>query len=122
VLIARAKEARDVLPRGLEELGAIVEVVPIYQTVLPEETKIAFKEELKQGIDIITFTSSSTVKNFFRLLSELEEEVELKNTLFASIGPITSQELIKHGVTPQIEAKEYTIPGLVEAILTYFSD
>ncbi|WP_028841233.1 uroporphyrinogen-III C-methyltransferase [Thermodesulfobacterium hveragerdense] len=122
VLIARAKEARDVLPKGLEELGAIVDIVSIYQTVLPEETKNAFKEELKQGVDVITFTSSSTVKNFFRLLLELEQEGDLKNTLFASIGPITSQELIKHGVTPQIEAKEYTIPGLVEAILTYFTD
>lgn len=119
ILIPRAKEAREVLPEKLKELGAKVEILPIYETTICEESKEKLKEILKEGVDLITFTSSSTVKNFFKLTEELEKEY-FKNIIFASIGPITSKTLIEFGFEPHIEAEEYTIDGLVKAIKDYF--
>ena len=100
-------------------MGAEVEVVPVYRTVLPEESKIQLREVLKEGVDLITFTSSSTAKNLFRLLEGNTDL--LKGVLLASIGPITSETLKKWGFPPHIEAREYTIEGLVSAIVEYFS-
>ncbi len=119
ILIPRAKEARDVLPEKLKEFGAKVEVLPIYETKPCEESKEELKKALEEGIDIITFTSSSTVKNFFKLLDK-NWEGALKNAVFASIGPITSETLRKFGFEPHIEAEEYTIEGLVRAIKDFY--
>jgi len=118
VLLLRAKVAREVLPKGLAELGANVEILPIYETKLPEESKEKLISILRQGVDVITFTSSSTVENFFKLLERTE--VELSKVLFAVIGPITANTLRQYGFEPEIIAKENTIPGLVSAILEYF--
>jgi uroporphyrinogen III methyltransferase/synthase len=118
VLLLRAKVAREVLPRGLAELGANVEILPIYETKLPEESKEKLVSILRQGVDVITFTSSSTVENFFKLLEGTE--VKLSKVLFAVIGPITANTLRQYGFEPEIIAKENTIPGLVSAILEYF--
>ncbi|RUM88013.1 MAG: uroporphyrinogen-III C-methyltransferase [Thermodesulfatator sp.] len=118
ILLPRAEEAREILPESLRKMGAEVEVVPAYRTVLPEESRKLLEEALSRGIDLVTFTSSSTARNFFRLLGdrELPEEV-----LLASIGPVTSATLRELGHPPHIEAREYTIPGLVEAIRKYFA-
>jgi len=97
-----------------------VEVLPIYETKICEESKEKLKEILKEGVDLITFTSSSTVKNFFKLIENAEKE-QLKNIIFVSIGPITSSTLKEFGFEPHIEAEEYTIEGLVRAIENYFS-
>jgi len=118
VLLIRAKVARDVLPKGLAELGANVEILPIYETKLPEESKEKLVLILRQGVDVITFTSSSTVENFFKLLEGTE--VKLSKVLFAVIGPITANTLRQYGFEPEIIAKENTIQGLVSAILEYF--
>jgi uroporphyrinogen III methyltransferase/synthase len=118
VLIARAAKARDVLPKGLEEKGALVKVLPIYETLCPESSKERLNALLREGVDVITFTSSSTVQNFFKLLGE-EKEL-LSGVKLASIGPITSQTLREFGYEPHIEAELHTIEGLVEAILKYF--
>ncbi len=119
ILIPRAKEARELLPEKLKEMGAKVEVLPIYETKICEESKKELKKALEEGVDIITFTSSSTVKNFFKLCEDLDKE-KLKDLIFASIGPITSSTLRDFGFEPHIEAKEYTIEGLVNAIAEYF--
>ncbi|WP_457755466.1 uroporphyrinogen-III C-methyltransferase [Thermodesulfatator indicus] len=119
VLIPRALEAREILPEKLREAGAEVEVVPAYQTILPEEEATRLKKELEQGVDVITFTSSSTAKNLLKMLGD-EARSLLSEVVLASIGPITTETLKKAGFTPQVEAKEYTIPGLVKAILEYF--
>ncbi len=119
ILLPRAQEAREILPEKLQEMGAEVKVVSAYQTVLPEESRQKLLSALKEGIDIITFTSSSTAKNLFQLL-EGQEEL-LQGVTLASIGPITSETLRKLGFPPQIEAQEYTISGLVSAIQEYFS-
>jgi len=118
ILLLRAKVARDVLPKGLAELGANVEILPVYETKLPEESKEKLISILRQGIDVITFTSSSTVENFFKLLEGTE--VEPSKVWFAVIGPITANTLRQYGFEPEIIAKENTIPGLVSAILEYF--
>ncbi len=119
VLIPRAKEAREHLIEKLKEMGARVEVVPIYETKPCEESKEILEKVLSEGIDLVTFTSSSTVKNFFKLCDNKEL---LKEVVFASIGPITSSTLREFGFEPYIEAKQYTIDGLVEAIIEYFEN
>ena len=120
VLLVRAKVARDVIPHALRDLGAKVHVMEAYETVVPESSRTAIMEALQKGPKpwAITFTSSSTVKNFVELLGEenvhsnLLDEVKL-----ASIGPVTSSTLKHEGLRVDIEAKEYTIPGLVDAML-----
>ncbi len=119
ILLARAKEARQVLPEALKNMGADVKILPVYETVIPEESKEELNRVLKEGIDLVTFTSSSTVKNFFKLL---EDKKLLEKVYFASIGPITSRTLKEYGFNPHIEARKYTIDGLVSAIRTYFEE
>ncbi len=117
ILIPRAKEARDVLPIELEKSGARVKVVPVYKTVIGDGDPQGVIEKIKaRGIDYISFTSSSTVKNFFSLVSKeilLEYGDEVR---FACIGPITAKTLKKFGFEPHIIPNEYTIPALVKAI------
>ncbi len=113
-LLARAEGARDVLPRRLSELGAIVDEAIAYRTV-PETEDISgsidrFRSE---GADFITFTSSSTVENFLAL--KLPWPAGLKT---ASIGPVTSHTMRTHGLKVDVEAEKYDMPGLVQAILS----
>lgn len=116
VLLARAKVARDVIPTELRKLGADVDVVEAYETVVPEGSKAGLREALKEATrpDIITFTSSSTVRNFVALVGDQQS---LAGVQFASIGPVTSATLRETGLRVDIEATQYTIPGLVEAIV-----
>ncbi|MGH9503863.1 MAG: uroporphyrinogen-III synthase [Terriglobales bacterium] len=126
VLLARAKVARDVIPRELRKLGARVDVVEAYETVVPPSSRKRIKASLqssKQRPDVITFTSSSTVKNFSALLNHsagsgasASLRRHLKGVRLASIGPVTSSTLREFGLRVDIEAAEYTIPGLIKAI------
>ena len=126
VLLARAKVARDVIPRELRKLGARVDVVEAYETVIPLSSTrrlLALLRDPKRRPNVITFTSSSTVRNFVALLSAKSRRQErlghaalLDGIKFASIGPVTSSTLREFGMTPHIEAGKYTIPGLLEAI------
>jgi len=118
VLIPRAEQAREILPRELEAAGAKVEVLPVYRTVLAEQGPEEILEALEGGrIHCITFTSSSTVENFFRLLDPeiLRPYVEAGLEL-ACIGPITAGTLKGFGFEAGIMPREYTIPGLSEAV------
>lgn len=119
VLLARASVARDILPQELEKLGAQVTVAPTYQTVVPEPTEEEIKV-LGQKVDLITFTSSSTVKNFKTLWQQ--EKKAFTEAQIAAIGPITANTAKEEGFTVDIEAKEYTIKGLVQAILDYYQE
>jgi uroporphyrinogen-III synthase len=129
VLLARARIARDVIPRELRKAGARVVVVEAYETVLPVASKEKLHAVLRNSSrrpDVIAFTSSSTVKNFLRLADaprpahRLSKSGPYHTTLdgiqLASIGPITSATLRQHGLAVDIEAKTYTIPGLIRAI------
>lgn len=116
VLIPRAKEAREILPEKLRELGARVDVVPAYQTLVGDADGLMIEEKLRSGeIDLITFTSSSTVTNLLGLLSESGKKL-VGSVKTACIGPITGKTCLDHGIEPTIMAEEYTIKGLVEAI------
>src|SRR5437762_5720120 len=117
ILIARAEKARDLLPRELSALGAIVDEGFAYRTV-PEtrDDTGARRRLLEEGADLITFTSSFTVENFLAL--ELEW---LAKILFASIGPITSKTARDRGLEVAVEARSHDIPGLVESIRKFFS-
>lgn len=119
VLLPRAAEARTILPDALREMGAIVEEAIAYVTVPVEEQSAALIRLLETGgADLVTFTSSSTVKNFHRLIPQ-ERFAELTNHLkVASIGPITSDTAKELGFTVDAEAETYTIPGLLAAIRT----
>jgi uroporphyrinogen III methyltransferase/synthase len=118
VLIPRAKVARDLLPDELRKRGATVDVVEAYSTVAPAESetraRIIFT---RHKPTLVTFTSSSTAENFLRMLPAAEREGWLQGVKLASIGPITSATLHRHGLTADIEAREYTVPALVAAIV-----
>jgi len=116
ILLARAEKARDVLPKELSKLGAIVDEGFAYRTV-PETRDItgARRRLLDEGADLITFTSSSTVENFLALGLAWPRGMGV-----ASIGPITSETARDNGLKVEIEAKRHDIPGLVDAICKYF--
>lgn len=125
VLLVRAKVARDVIPRELRKAGAQVDVVEAYETVVPKASQTRLRAALTgdKKPHAITFTSSSTVHNFVRLLglrdarSMLRRSASHDGVHTASIGPVTSATLREFNLPVDIEAREYTIPGLVEAIV-----
>jgi uroporphyrinogen-III synthase len=129
VLLARAKVARDVIPRELRKLGARVDVVEAYETVVPQSSGQRLRAALQSSRrrpDVITFTSSSAVRNFVALLGESRGRAgvytstgprrHLEGVRLASIGPVTSSTLRELGLPVDIEAADYTIPGLIKAI------
>ncbi len=121
VLLARASVARDVIPRELRKLGARVNVVDAYETVVPKSSRARLRALLKNSRrrpDIVTFTSSSTARNFVALAGKgvLHPDLHL-----ASIGPVTSATLRELSLPVHIEARKYTIPGLIEAVVRFHS-
>ena len=121
ILIINALEARDVLAKGLEKMGAKVTVAPAYQTVARAQEHKSTRKILKDT-DIITFTSSLAVKNFLAGFNKHSLKARFKNTLIASIGPITSRAIRTAGFKVNIEAKEYTLEGLTKAIVKYYKN
>ncbi|SDE95016.1 uroporphyrinogen-III C-methyltransferase [Sporomusa acidovorans] len=120
VLIPRALVARDVLPEKLAALGADVKVVPAYRTVAADTNGRELAEKLAQGtIELVTFTSSSTVTNLLQLLGENGARLIAKAKV-ACIGPITAETCLAHGIQPDVIAEEYTIKGLIEAITALY--
>jgi uroporphyrinogen-III synthase len=122
VLLARAKVARDVIPRELRKLEAKVDVVEAYETVVPRSSSARLRAVLKDANrrpHVITFTSSSTARNFIALLSSHGQDARayIGKAKLASIGPVTSATLHELGLHVDIEAKKYTIPGLIAAIV-----
>lgn len=120
ILIPRAAEAREILPETLRQWGASVNVVQAYKTVLPQEHQLGLQELSNEKIDVITFTSSSTVVNFLRLLDAEDPVRILDGVIIGCIGPITAQTAIDSGLRVDIVSREFTIPGLVDAIVKYY--
>jgi uroporphyrinogen III methyltransferase / synthase len=122
VLLPRAAVARDVLPQALTARGAQVEVVEAYRTVLPSDVLEPTVRQLfaQRQIDVVTFTSSSTVTNFAALTRETDLSGLLRDVVVACIGPITAESVRSYGVTPTIVAQDFTTPGLTQAIVEYF--
>jgi uroporphyrinogen-III synthase len=125
VLLVRAKVARDVIPRELRRAGAQVDVYEAYETVVPKSSRTRLRATLQnpnRRPEVITFTSSSTVKNFVTLLGSAKgtrkgRARNLEGITLASIGPVTSATLRQLHLGADVEAKQYTITGLIDAIV-----
>lgn len=120
VLLARARVARDVIPRELRKAGATVDVVEAYETVLPKSSRDRLRKALrdpKRCPTIATFTSSSMARNFVALVGAGAARAAVSKGLrLASIGTVTSASLRELGLPVHVEAKKFTIPGLVRAL------
>jgi uroporphyrinogen III methyltransferase/synthase len=117
ILLPRAEIARAALPDGLRAHGAVVDEVAAYRTERDGGEADEVRKRLMAGeIDLITFTASSTVRNFVDLIG-----ADIAGAEVASIGPITSRTARELGLPVHVEAAEYTIPGLTDAIVTHYT-
>jgi uroporphyrinogen III methyltransferase/synthase len=112
-LIARAAEARDVLPEALRARGATVDVLALYETVAEalSESQLA----AARAVDYVTFTSSSTVRFFFAGIGP----EPLTGPRLVSIGPVTSAALRARGLEPDVEATRHDVDGVIDALLAH---
>jgi uroporphyrinogen III methyltransferase/synthase len=121
ILFPKAESARAILPNGLRNFGAVVEEVVVYKTVQPNALPERFKQVVaEKKLDLITFTSSSTVTNFVDMLDNFEL---LKDFQAACIGPITGKTATDYGIkiVVQPEADDISVDGLVNEIVTFFA-
>ncbi len=122
VLLPRAAEARAVLPDELARMGADVDEVVIYRARQVTAGARQLVDDLRAGrIDLVTFTSSSTVSNFRALLPDAEADQLMQGVRVASIGPVTSETAASLGIKVDVTADEYTIPGLCRAVQTLYA-
>ncbi len=124
ILLPRALKAREILPEMLDQAGATVTIAPVYQNVPPQGRKDELRERLENGtIELVTFTSSSTVDNFLTMVDASSDE-ELHRLMdpvtIAVIGPITADTVQKHGLKVDIQPKQYTIADMVASIVAYY--
>jgi uroporphyrinogen III methyltransferase/synthase len=123
VLIPRAAKAREVLPETLRRWGARVNVVETYSTAIPNTDTSKLQNALRRReIDMVTFTSSSTVANFAELFGGQSLTEILGETPIACIGPITENTVMGLGGIVAVSAREFTIAGLVRAMIDYVRD
>jgi uroporphyrinogen-III synthase len=123
ILLCRAKIARDLIPSELRQMGAFLDVVEAYENVIPQSSRVELRAILRDPLrrpHIITFTSSSTVKNYVALLGIRSGRSRLvEGVLNASIGPVTSDTLRQYQLSVDVEPAEHTIAGLIEAMVRY---
>lgn len=118
VLLPRADIARKALPQELSRLGLDVTEVDVYQTVIDAELAPEAARQIKLGmIDVILFTSSSTVSHFVQAMAPYATDGWLNQVKIACIGPITAETARQHGLNVQVEASEYTVEGLLDALM-----
>jgi len=125
ILLARAAEARDVLPLELKAAGSRVIVAPVYKTIRPEQDTDRVRSLLSAGgIDAVTFTSSSTVTNFIGMFGDDEAFLLewMKRTAVACIGPVTAETAQGRGLDVAFTAEPYTIEALCSGLVSYFAD
>lgn len=124
ILLPRALKASDILPEALTDAGATVTIAPTYRNVPPQGRKQELRDQLESGsVDLITFTSSSTVTNFLTML-DAADEGELHRLLdkvsIAAIGPITAETVRDNGLQVDIQPQRYTIDDMVQAIVSFY--
>ena len=122
MLLPRAEQARVVLPKELQALGAQVDEIAAYRTVPPQVAAVQeVRTLLYEGkVDMVTFTSSSTVKNFAALFPKDDLSTLCQRTCIGCIGPITADTAREYGMSVAIQSQIYTIPAFAEAIVKYF--
>ncbi len=122
ILLPRAAEAREILPDTLREWGAELDVIEAYRTVRSESDSAAVRSLLRaRAIDMVTFTSSSTVRHFAALFPEENVAELLASTAVGCIGPVTRTTAEELGIRVDLVAREYTVQGLARAIAEYFN-
>jgi uroporphyrinogen III methyltransferase/synthase len=121
ILLLRADIAREALAVELRRKGAEVDEIAAYRTVVRPPDAEALARALAARLDVITFTSSSTVRGFVASLGQQDPAEVLGGALVACIGPITAQTAREAGLTPHIIAKTYTMPGVVQAVIDYYA-
>jgi uroporphyrinogen III methyltransferase / synthase len=124
ILIPRAEVAREILPEQLRRMDAEVDVIAVYRTIAPAADLSRLMELIEAGkIDVVTFTSSSTVRNFVDMIGGRDQARRLgSKTTIGCIGPITAQTAEQYGLTVTIMPPENTVPALAQAIVRYFSE
>lgn len=121
VLLPRAAQTRDVLVKELERFGASVTEVPAYRTLPVNELGAAVRRAVgERPVDVVSFTSSSTVRHFVAMLGPQEAKALLRDVAVACIGPITADTAAEFDLHPTIMPSEYTIPALARAIIEHF--
>jgi uroporphyrinogen III methyltransferase/synthase len=120
LLLPRALKARELLPTALTEAGARVDVAPCYQTVQGQIDANVLAQLRKKDPDLMIFTSSSTIRNFFETLGLETGKKLLTHSTVAVLGPITGQTAESYGKRPEIAPKESTLTSLMEAIRLYY--
>ncbi|HEY7138670.1 MAG TPA: uroporphyrinogen-III synthase [Methylomirabilota bacterium] len=121
VLLVRATEAREVLPRELQARGVRVTVAPAYRTAFGGADGDDVRALLEsRRIDVVTFTSSSTVRGLVALLAPADPRRLLDGVIVAAIGPITAETAAEHGLRVSVMPHEYTVPALADAIAGHF--
>lgn len=121
ILVPRAETARDVLPQGLRARGARVEVIPVYRTVPELDDGPGLARDILAGrVDVVTLTSSSTVHSFVQAVGK--EAAQSGRYRAAVIGPITAAAARDQGLPVEIEAREFTALGLVDALVRYYQE
>lgn len=125
ILIPRAVKAREILPETLRGAGAQVSVAPVYLNALPQGRKEELRAEFESGkVDMVTFTSSSTVRNFLTMIdAESQEELAglMEGVEITAIGPITAKTIIDSGLMVDVQPEEYTISAMIQAIINHYS-
>ncbi|WP_042345557.1 uroporphyrinogen-III synthase [Bacillus massiliigorillae] len=122
VLVVKGNLARTVIANQLREQGFTCDEIILYETVMPEESENELREALKTNkCDIISFTSSSTVHHFMGIVNQYNLIDQIENSQIACIGPIAKKTAEQYGLQVDISAEKYTMEGLMESILAYFS-
>lgn len=122
VLLPRAAQTRDLLVTELGRRGAGVTEVAVYTTRRVDASGARLRDALARGtVDAVTFTSSSTARNFAELFTDEERRAWFAGVTVASIGPITAATAAEYGLETRVMPREYTIPALARAIVEYFS-
>lgn len=120
ILLPRAREARDLIPRTLEAAGARVDVAPCYENVLPEIDSKQMQAFLARTPDLLVFTSSSAVRNFVALVGPDKGKEALAHATVAALGPVTERTLAAFGKQAEVRPRASTIAALLEAIRSYY--
>lgn len=121
ILIPRAQVGRELLPDELIKMGMNVDVVPVYKVVKPDTDATILKDMLsKKEIDVVTFTSGSTVRNFIEFIGTEEYKILLKGIKLACISPVTADSVKKYGMDVDIVPERFTIEDLAEALAGFY--